>query len=141
MPRRNLRLIRSVQASAGAARGPLLGAAAITLCLALPVLAQDRSLRDGTPDTTFAPAPSASFGGGVAEAGSSPDSLAGRAGQRRTRDQVTGVAPMARIQNRIINRVQSRISNRLGRRYNGSNDVTSPFKAAADEVQSTTPAR
>lgn len=75
------------------------------------------------------------------EGGSTPGSLVGRAGQRRTPDQVAGATPMARIPNRINNRVQSRISNRLDRRYNGSSDVTSPFKTAADETQSTTSPR
>lgn len=119
----------------------MFGVSAITLCLAVPVRAQDQTIRDRTPDTTFVPATSAPSGGRIAEGGLTPDSLAGRAGQRRTRDQVTGVAPMARIQNRISNRVQSRISNRLDRRYNGSNDVISPFRAAADETQNTTPRR
>jgi hypothetical protein len=61
----------------------------------------------------------------------------GEAGQRQTRDQTQGIAPMARISNRIQNRVQSRIRSRIDRDYDPQAKATSPFEAAEDQARNT----
>jgi hypothetical protein len=62
------------------------------------------------------------------------ETAVGEAGQRQTTAEVLA-DPMARINTRIPNRVQSRIRNRLDRYYDPQANATSPFEAAADQVQ------
>lgn len=63
-------------------------------------------------------------------------SAAGIAGQRQIKEQgVTGIKPLARIDNRIRNRVQSRIRNRIDRNYDPQANAVSPFKVAGDQAR------
>lgn len=63
-------------------------------------------------------------------------SAVGEAGQRQTKEQgVTGIEPMARIDNRIQNRVQSRIRNRIDRYYDPKANAASPFTVAGDQAR------
>lgn len=66
-----------------------------------------------------------------------PQSNAGRIGQRQTREdaaRVTGIKPMARINNRVNNRVQARLRNRIDRNYDPSPNASSAFAAAEDQI-------
>ncbi len=70
--------------------------------------------------------------------GQTATSTAGRAGQRRTREQIAqdaGIEPMGRINGRIQNRVQSRIRNRIDRYYDPQANATSPFAVAGDQLR------
>lgn len=59
------------------------------------------------------------------------ESAIGEAGQRQTREKaVEGIAPMARIANRVENRIQSRIPNRIDRSYDPLVNATSSVEAA-----------
>ncbi|KZE13273.1 hypothetical protein AVT10_03635 [Sphingomonas hankookensis] len=65
-------------------------------------------------------------------------SVVGQAGQRQNRDQVeqdTGIAPMARIANRIQNRAQTRIRNRIDRYYDPQANAASPFVVAGEQAR------
>ncbi|MFZ3484845.1 hypothetical protein [Sphingomonas sp. 3-13AW] len=65
-----------------------------------------------------------------------PDTNAGRIGQRQTREdaaRVAGIKPMARINNRIGNRVQSRLRNRVDQNYSPQANAASPFKTASSQ--------
>lgn len=63
-------------------------------------------------------------------------SSAGQAGHRQTKELgVTGIEPMARIDNRIQNRVQSRLRNRLDRYYDPQANAASPFAIASDKAR------
>ena len=84
-------------------------------------LTVDPPLHQLLPPQYFTPAP---------RAGQIAESAAGQAGVRRTRAQVEGVNPMARINNRIQNRVQARLRNRVDRNYDPRANATLPFEAA-----------
>lgn len=109
---------------------------ALGICAITPVSAQTVLMRDpGRIATSGASSlPQSAFG---PAAGRTPETPAGRAGERRTRDQVIGIIPTARIQNRIPNRVQSRIANRLDRNYDPAADTTASFRSAGEETRST----
>jgi hypothetical protein len=64
--------------------------------------------------------------------GKTAESSAGRAGERQTGAQATGVKPLARINGRIANRIESRIVNRIDRTYDSSTNALSPFIIASD---------
>lgn len=73
-----------------------------------------------------------------------PQSDAGRIGQRQTREdaaRLTGIKPMARINNRINNRVQARLRNRVDRNYDPSPDARSAFSAAEDQINASSQPR
>lgn len=63
------------------------------------------------------------------------ETSAGEIGQRQTRDEVEGVAPLARISNRIRNRVQLRINNRIDRNYDLPASTSSAFAVAEDQAR------
>lgn len=57
-------------------------------------------------------------------------------GQRQRRDQAfEGVAPTARVANRIQNRIQLRIRNRIDRTYGLQGSATLPIRAAQERVR------
>lgn len=71
--------------------------------------------------------------------GSVASSTVGEAGRRQTRDQeIGGIKPMVRINNRIANRIQSRLRTRIDRNYDPQANA-SPFEVAGEEVR--TPGR
>lgn len=100
----------------------------LTSAAASPVWAQDRGglVIDPTLDQ-LPPPPSV---GPTLRVGQISDSSSGQAGVRQTRDQIDGLDPMARINNRIQNRVQSRVRNRIDRNYDSRANSTSPFEVA-----------
>lgn len=106
--------------------------AIVLFTAATPAWAQ-KALRDTEADTEvaltspLAPVPSV---------GRTADTAAGRVGERRSREQVDGVGPMGRVNNRIQNRVQARLRNRIDRNYDPRANATSPFTVAGDAAQS-----
>lgn len=101
---------------------------AILMATTAPAPAQDARIEVDT-DLEALPPPSPAPALRVAE------TAAGRVGERRTRAQVEGVQPMARINNRIQNRVQARIRNRIDRNYDPIANATSPFAVAGEAIQ------
>lgn len=115
---------------------PVVLLAYLMLVAAPPVMAQ---VRDSAPETDR-PAPPAVDNTWVR----APQSNAGRIGQRQTREdaaRVTGIKPMARINNRINNRVQARLRNRIDRNYDPSPDARSAFSAAEDQINASSQPR
>lgn len=104
-----------------------------------PVIAQVRDNQPGEYEVKQSlPAPVVS--GITIQAGQTPDTGTGQAGQRQTRQQVaqdTGIEPIDRIGSRIQNRVQSRIRNRIDRYYDPRANATSPFVIAGDQLRTT----
>jgi hypothetical protein len=102
---------------------------------ASPALAQDVGDITADPNPHMLPASPRSTNV-ASSAGQMAESATGQAGLRQTRDQVDGVNPMARIDNRIQNRVQARIRNRIDRNYDPRANATSPFEVADHATQS-----
>lgn len=103
---------------------------------ATPVLAQ---VKDSVPEIDR-PAPPPVYDTWVRAS----ESNAGRIGQRQTREdaaRVTGIKPMARINNRINNRVQARLRNRIDRNYDPTPDTRSAFAAAEDQIRASSQPR
>lgn len=73
--------------------------------------------------------------------GQTATSIVGRPGERKEREQVEGVEPMARINNRIRNRVEARIRNRIDRHYDPLANARSPFVIAGEEAAPSEPKR
>ncbi|WP_156487328.1 hypothetical protein [Sphingomonas melonis] len=68
--------------------------------------------------------------------GQTAASIAGRIGQRQTRDStIAGIEPLARIDSRIQNRVESRIRTRIDRYYDPQANAVSPFVVAGERVK------
>ena len=109
-------------------------AAALVCCFAFPAWAQDLSGEEQKAAISEAP-PAQPQEAGIEQQARTAASAVGRAGQRQTRDQAAGVAPMARIANRVANRVQNRIRNRIDRNYDPTANATSPFESAEDSAR------
>lgn len=107
------------------------GLIAVLSLMAMPTSTQD-SRGDTETDFQAPPPPPARL---TPREGQTADTAAGRAGERRTRDQVDGVRPLARIDNRVQNRVQSRLRNRIDRNYDARANATSPFAVAVEATQ------
>lgn len=87
-------------------------------------------VRNSEPDL---PAPVAD-----ARAARTPDIDTGRIGQRQTREDVARaarIAPMARLNNRIVNRVQSRLRNRIDRNYDSTANASAPYAVAEGQLR------
>ena len=114
------------------------GIAAVALCVAAPALAQHRPARDNDaelPIATPAPAPQSTARGDEIDRGRVADSSVGRAGKRKSRNDVQGAAATTRINNRISNRVQTRVSNRIDAYYDPLGDAARPFEAAEERAR------
>lgn len=98
------------------------------------ILRDDRRKQDAIYSDTAAPSRAKSFND--ERSGGTATSSAGQTGQRRTREQVSGIEPMARIASRIQNRAQTRIRNRLDRYYDPQANTVSPFVVAGDQARS-----
>lgn len=102
----------------------------VSIVLAIFLIAMPGSMQDAngiTPDQLPPPPLRTS---GTTSPGQTTDSAAGQAGARQTQGAITGIDPMARIDNRIQNRVQSRIRNRIDRNYDARSNTASPFEVA-----------
>lgn len=63
----------------------------------------------------------------------------GEVGQRQTRQRPeTGIAPMARIENRLDTRVPLRIRNRIDRDYDPQADPAARYRAATERARAAT---
>lgn len=122
------------------ARRAALALAVATLALLAappPAPAQQRGAARDEEDSAM-PAPPPTTGTrptGDGSRGQVAGSAAGRAGQRRTRLDVTGVVATARIDTRVANRVQARLRNRIDRYFDPQANATSPFKVAGEQTQ------
>jgi hypothetical protein len=105
----------------------------VLLAAAAPAQGQIISDEQEQQDIPQLPPPSP-----VAPPGRVADSTVGQVGQRQTREQAAqGIAPTARIRNRISNRVQSRLRNRIDRSYDPQANAADPFAVAADRLRTT----
>lgn len=100
--------------------------AAVTPSWAQDTRSDDQANPDELPPPTAAPPP---------PPGQTADTAVGRAGERRTREQIDGVQPMARINSRIQNRVQARIRSRIDRYYDPRANAASPFEVAGEATR------
>lgn len=98
-----------------------------------------QSADDTSADPALIDAPVAQSSIPTAPEGQVAESAAGQAGLRQTRDQIDGIDPLARINNRIQNRVQARVRNRIDRNYDPQANATSPFEIAGQATERATP--
>ena len=65
----------------------------------------------------------------------------GEVGQRQSREEIQGVTPLARIENRLDTRVNSRLRTRLDRNYSGLQSGANDIEDANQRARPTAPAR
>lgn len=65
----------------------------------------------------------------------------GRAGQRQSRNEATGIVALQRLDTRIVGRVQTRLRTRIDRYYDPQANATSPFKVAGEQLRRGQPRR
>lgn len=111
--------------------------AALAVCAAASP-ARGQSTDGITVDPTLNDLPPPQSALPMAPEGQVAESAAGQAGLRQTRDQVDGIDPLARINNRIQNRVQTRVRNRIDRNYDPVANATSPFDVAGQATERAT---
>lgn len=105
------------------------GLIALAILVSAPCFAQDSGALDQSePDQASYEPPQNDL----------PQSAAGQAGLRQTRDQLArdaGLQPLARIDSRVRNRLQSRIQNRIDPAYNAPANATSVIEVADEQAR------
>lgn len=112
-----------------------LGTVVLPLCGTGVAFAQDRDALDADTAPPAPPVRVSNVPQGESVTGRIVDSAAGRAGQRVTRDQATGIRPMSRISSRLVNRVQARLRTRIDRNYDPTANATRPFEVADEQLK------